>query len=229
MRQRRKSLVCQHVERLSSATLETYSDMFRNIVGRRHGVYALYRKGKLYYVGLASNLRSRLNTHLKDRHKGLWDQFSVYLTIDDSHLRELESLVLRIAQPKGNKQTGKFARSVNVMKEIRARVREQQRNELDALGIHRRPVRTADAGDGSKAPPLAKYIRRPLRIRARSKGKVFRGTVRRDGRLRVNKQVFDSPSSAGKACVGRSVNGWALWEYEHAPNLWLPLKELRRR
>jgi type I restriction-modification system DNA methylase subunit len=36
--------------------------------GRRHGVYALYRGNRLYYVGLASNLRSRLNTHLRDRH-----------------------------------------------------------------------------------------------------------------------------------------------------------------
>lgn len=43
MRQRRKSLVCQHMERLSSATVETYSDMFQNIVGRRHSPIHIFR------------------------------------------------------------------------------------------------------------------------------------------------------------------------------------------
>ena len=112
---RRNPLVCQFVENLSSAALERYADIIRDLVGRQHGVYALYRRDKLYYVGLATNLRGRLRGHLRDRHKGLWDRFSVYLTIDHRHLRELESLVIRIAQPKGNKQRGKFARSENLM------------------------------------------------------------------------------------------------------------------
>jgi restriction endonuclease S subunit len=30
--------------------------------------YALFRRGKLYYVGLASDLRGRLRTHVKDHH-----------------------------------------------------------------------------------------------------------------------------------------------------------------
>jgi hypothetical protein len=56
----------------------------------RNGVCA-YRKGKLYYSGLASDLRGRLRWHLRDRHAQRWDTFSVYLTIGDKHLRELES------------------------------------------------------------------------------------------------------------------------------------------
>ena len=32
---------------------------------QRHGAYALYRKNRLYYVGLASNLCSGLAHHLK--------------------------------------------------------------------------------------------------------------------------------------------------------------------
>jgi len=45
--------------------------------------------GKLQYVGLAGSLQGRLKTHLHDRHKDSWDRFSVYLTITDSHLREV--------------------------------------------------------------------------------------------------------------------------------------------
>lgn len=96
---RRNPLVCQYIENLSSAALEAYADIIRDIVGRRHGVYALYQRDKLYYVGLATNLRNHLKSHLKDRHKGLWDRFSVYLTIDHKYLKELELLVIRIAQP----------------------------------------------------------------------------------------------------------------------------------
>ena len=38
--------------------LEKYQDIIRRYVRRKQGVYALYRRGKLHYVGLASNLRS---------------------------------------------------------------------------------------------------------------------------------------------------------------------------
>ena len=92
---KRKPLVSQHLENISRQALEKYQNVVRRYVRRRQGVYALYRRGKLYYVGLASNLRSRLAHHLRDRHRDSWDRFSVYLTIGDSHLKELESLILR--------------------------------------------------------------------------------------------------------------------------------------
>ena len=34
-----------------------------------------YRKGRLYYVGLASDLKWRLGSHLKDRHSEKWGSF----------------------------------------------------------------------------------------------------------------------------------------------------------
>ena len=96
-------LVCQHLENISSDALEKYQKIIRQYVRRRSGIYALYRGDRLYYVGLASNLRSRLKGHLKDRHRNLWDRFSVYITIGDQHMKELESIVLRISKPSGNK------------------------------------------------------------------------------------------------------------------------------
>jgi len=99
---RQAQLVSQHLENISHEALSKYQDVIRSYVRGRQGIYALYRKNEIYYVGLASNLRSRLKHHLRDRHKKLWDRFSVYLTIGDSHLKELESLILRTVKPSGN-------------------------------------------------------------------------------------------------------------------------------
>ncbi|MFO0792292.1 MAG: GIY-YIG nuclease family protein, partial [Pirellulales bacterium] len=92
---KRTQLVCQHLEYISREALERYQDIIRQYIRGRHGIYALYRKGKLQYVGLASNLRARLHRHLRDRHKDSWDHFSVYLTIDNRGIKELETLLLR--------------------------------------------------------------------------------------------------------------------------------------
>ncbi len=49
------------------------------LIGKERGVYALYKKDKLYCVGLATNLRTRVKQHLKDRHRQKWDKFSLFL------------------------------------------------------------------------------------------------------------------------------------------------------
>jgi hypothetical protein len=87
----------------------------------------------LHYVGLAGNLRSRLAHHLKDRHRDSWDRFSVYLTIGDSHLKELESLILRIVKPSGNKIKGKFQKSEDIRTRFSRDVRSHQHAELISL------------------------------------------------------------------------------------------------
>ena len=56
-------LVCQHLEGISRTALEKYHRIIREYIRRRHGIYALYRRGSLQYVGLASNLTSRLRQH----------------------------------------------------------------------------------------------------------------------------------------------------------------------
>ena len=81
MKSYKGQLVCQHLEHISRDALETYQRIIKSFVKGRHGIYALYKKDKLYYVGLASNLRNRLKHHLRDRHANRWDRFSVYLTI----------------------------------------------------------------------------------------------------------------------------------------------------
>src|SRR3954470_17896172 len=115
---KRAQLVCQQMENVSSVVLEEYQDIIRHYIRGRNGVYALYKGETLYYVGLATNLRGRLKQHLRDRHRKLWDRFSVYLTIGDQHIHEMESLLLRILRPAGNKQTGKFAKCESLNRKL---------------------------------------------------------------------------------------------------------------
>ncbi len=224
-------LVCQHLENISSDALEKYQKMIRQYVRRRSGVYALYRRDRLYYVGLASNLRSRLKGHLKDRHRGLWDRFSVYITIGDEHMKELESLVLRISKPIGNKVKGKFKRSENLRRLFAKDIRKGQKEEFNRL-LGREMTKLVLDGKVSKGRKavLAKYLQKRIKIRAKYKGKVYKALVRRDGMIRFNGRKFYSPSVAAKPIVakGTAINGWYFWEYERAPGDWVRLNELRR-
>jgi hypothetical protein len=184
------------------------------------------------YVGLASNLRNRLKSHLKDRHALTWDTFSVYLTIKDSHLYDLETLVLKIGKPKGNKLSGNFINSENLKPRFKRDIAGYQHDELlGLLGLSPRktvPARTVRR-DGHISV-LARYPNRPQILKARYKGQTIRARVLRDGSIRLDGKTFTSPSVAGAAaCNRRSCNGWTFWTYERSPGEWVLLNELRKR
>lgn len=213
-------LVCQHLENISRDALKKHQKIIKQYVRRRNGVYALYRKEKLYYVGLAKNLRSRLKSHLHDRHGTSWDRFSVYLTLGEQHLRELESLILRIVQPKGNKQKGKFPKSEDIRRRFARDVKERLNYEM-ALLLGKEPKKSAPQGRGTKL--------RRTKLRAWFKGMKLRALLMKDGRVRFNGKVYDSLSTAAaKACKRRTCNGWTFWKYLRAPGDWVTVDHLRK-
>jgi hypothetical protein len=230
---KRKALVTEYLENVSRGVLARYRKIVRRYSHRRQGVYALYRKGQLYYVGLATNLRGRLGTHGRDRHGTSWDRFSVYLTVGDEHLRELEALLIRIANPKGNRQVGKFAKAENLRrrfkKDVRTRMAEETLELLgDGRGLAGRPRRRSVVrGAGSKTA-FTRLAHRPSRLRADYKGRILRAKVLADGRIRFNGSVFSSPSKAASIAIGRPCNGWWFWKFERTPGQWERLRELRK-
>lgn len=181
---KQKPLVCKHLENISGDVLSRYRNVIRDYVKGQHGVYALYQKNRLQYVGLASNLRSRLGQHLKDRHAGTWDTFSVYFTVTDEHLRELESLVLRIATPKGNKLAGQFFNSEDLRPRFRKQITQYHRLELarilglgarhDIGKVNGRTKVAAVAKKNGRIPTLAKHVSKPFTIRMTYKGKLYK-------------------------------------------------------
>jgi hypothetical protein len=213
-------LVCQHLENISRDALGKHQKMIKQYVRRRNGVYALYRKEKLYYVGLAKNLRSRLKSHLHDRHGSSWDRFSVYLTIGEQHLRELESLILRIVQPKGNKQKGKFPKSEDIRRRFARDVKDRLNYEV-ALLFGDKPIKSVSQGREAKL--------RRMKLRAWFKGKKLRAQLLKGGRVRFGGKVYASLSTAAaKACKRRTCNGWTFWKYLRAPGDWATVDHLRK-
>lgn len=197
-------LVCQRLENISREALGRYQNIIRQYVRRRHGVYALYRREKLQYVGLATNLRSRLGRHLRDRHQDSWDRFSVYLTIGDTHLKELEALILRIAKPAGNKVKGKFVKCEDIRKKFARDVRQRQRSELKSL-LGKVSVEEKSMGNfqESRIPVMANYVKTSMKLQAVFKGKTLAARVRRDGLIRFGRKVYSSPSLAAAAACKR--------------------------
>ena len=230
-KRKRSALVSQYLEGISRTALAEYQPFFREQARRRNGVYALYQRKKLYYVGLARDLRGRLKTHLSDKHGESWDRFSMYLTVGDDHIKELESLVQRIVRPTGNRQGGKFAKAQNLRREFTRRVKQDAAVHLsDLLGVEsrRQPV-VVRSRPASKAV-LATYVSRPMRLRARYKGKVLKARVLSNGVISFAGKRFQSPSMAACAALPhrRAINGWHFWTYERAPGDWVRLRELRR-
>jgi hypothetical protein len=166
----------------------------------------------------------------------LWDRFSVYITIGDHHIKELESLLLRVVKPAGNKQKGKFVRSEDLRRRLQQDIRNQQKAERDALfGGHPHPIKTlaeprrTARGDDLRTPVLAQYITKSTPIRARHKGKTLTARINRDGTIHFAGNLYTSPSLAGAAAVNRpSCNGWTFWTFQRAPGDWVTLDALRK-
>lgn len=228
---KRLPLVCEHLENISRDALEKHQNVIRSYVRRRQGVYALYRKSKLYYVGLAKDLRWRLKAHVRIA--------MVNLGIDLVCTSRLETSTSRSWSPSSSESPNRRV--------TRSRASSRSRRicdpSLHATSAHSTgetlPCCLVESGrthwlseTGTNLPFahrfLAAYFTAPKRLRANHKGKTFRAHVRRDGSIRFGGKVYDSPSAAGSAAVRRSCNGWSFWKYERAPGDWIRLSELRK-
>lgn len=224
-------LVTSHLEDVPYLVLEKAQRVVARMIHRKAGLYALYdRNGGLYYVGLTSSLNARLKQHLKDRHRGCWEKFSLYLTIRDDHMKELESLLLRIVSPPGNRVGGKFARAADLRPELNRLVKEEQdRQRASMLGgseAERFRRRLTSKGFGRKA--LAGLFDRRMELRGRYKGKVIKASLRKNGQVRLGTKTFDSLSAAASH-VGISRNGWNFWSYRDTTSgKWRPLHTVRK-
>lgn len=221
--------VREYLERVSWRVLEEHRTVIKSMIRGHAGVYALYRGDKLYYVGLANNLMSRVNQHLKDRHHGLWDRFSVYLITDAKHLRGLESLMLRVMDTTGNRVKGRLAGAQDLVKLLKRRIEEKAKDDIAVLlGGRFVSRRRSSKARASGASGLAGLFEKPVRLRAMCRGKLVRATLRRDGQIRFQRKLYPSPTAAAIAALGSRANGWNFWRYRQAKGTWVKLEEIRR-
>jgi len=239
---RTRGLVVGHLERVSGDVFVDRSDAITELAGNRPGIYALYKNNALYYVGLARRLKGRVKSHLRDRHAGKWNSFSMYFIRSERHLRDLESLAIRIAYPKGNKARGKFGGVPDLRKMLRRKMLHNARQEIDAMvGRALQPVDSVPFSrtfrkprkgrcDAVHAPVLGGVlVDRTLRMRYR--GKEYRAWINRSGTIRLKHtgELFDSPSGAAKAIRKRESDGWYWWEFKNDHGEWHRLRDLRRK
>lgn len=232
-----RPLVGGYLERISVVAFEKYHNEITELVKSNHGIYALYKSDRLYYVGLATDLRRRVQQHLQDRHAGKWNRFSLYLVRKVDHIKEIESLLLSIADPRGNKQGGRLRRATNLQKQLRKLMQERSRIEIDGIlkpaprgtkakrGVGRTKTKRKKTSPDSAARPL-KGLFGGKRLYATHKGREYRAIVHRTGRIKFDGNFYDSPSAAGKAAVHHAVNGWYFWKIRKDGEL-VRLRELR--
>jgi hypothetical protein len=224
-------LFTEYLERVSGKLLEDeYRAVIAGLIRGHAGVYALYKGERLYYVGLATNLLGRVGQHLKDRHAKKWDRFSVYLAAADEHIKPLESLLLRIALPKGNRVKGGLPGATDQRRNLIRAMRDHDSARHAALlggNLARRRVRKAAAG-GKGTRVLAGRLQRRIPLRADYKGKRYAASLRIDGHIAVGGELFESPTAAARSITGRNVNGWQFWHYRKSGKGWCALAELRR-
>jgi len=98
-------------------------DDYRLALNKKHrgkGIYVLYKGEKIYYIGLSKrSLRGRLTRHaVKDRHKKKWNNFSFYQIGRTKYIKDIESLLLRICDPPGNRVAGRFLKRYDLSRRI---------------------------------------------------------------------------------------------------------------
>lgn len=226
----KNGIVTSYFERVSWRLLDMYRPIIKEMIRGHAGIYALYKRDRLYYVGLATDMMNRVNHHLKDRHKGKWDRFSVYLTDDAEHIRLLEALLLRVIILEGNKVKGRLRGAQDMVRTLKRRMDEFQRDETASLlgeqfVRHRRRSKTKSA-KGTLV--LARLVERPMPLKAWYKGKEYRASLRRDGHIQFRRELFDSPSAAARAATGRGMRGWLFWHYRDSRGEWITLEKLKR-
>lgn len=229
-RRKREPLVHAYLERVSRELLEKHPEIVREFIGRNAGVYALYRKNRLYYVGLATKLSWRLKVHSRNRHGGSWDRFSIYLTIRDQHLREIESLILQIAKPPGNKIGGKPFGAKDMRRWIRSGIRQKHKIEDDSLFGRQRKQKTTGKrlSKHSEKSKILRLLPNGARLRGSNKGTIYRAVVRRDGQIRYDGNNYTSLSNAAVAAIKRPINGWWFWQVERGRGNWVRLTKIRK-
>jgi hypothetical protein len=227
-----RAIIAGHLEKIGAKVFDDFSSVITDLIKGHQGIYALFKKDRLYYVGLASNLKSRINAHRKDKLQNKWTHFSLYIIRKEDHIKEIESLVLRIAYPKGNIVRGKLKKSKDLRPLLKSRLKDEWVKQLDGIICNKnRP-----AGKIKKRK-IKKTGERPLHgcfpegkvIYANYKGKEYKAWVYSNGRIKVKGKLFDSPSMAGISVTKKkTMNGWRFWKYKDKNGELVYIDQLRK-
>lgn len=227
---KRHRVVDAYLEDVSARAFNKQPKALQEVLGRRYGIYALYRQEHLYYVGLATNIFSRVRQHTRDKHKKRWDRFSAYVTQREEQVKELESLALRILEPDGNRVGGRLRGAEDLKRTLGDVIASQAiHNAAELLGgnwVKRSKRRAVRDAQGAKL--LAAISGRRRRLIGRYKGKEAHATLLKNGKIRQGRKLFDDPTDAVEAALGHRKSGWYFWRFKAGPGDWQQLRVLKQ-
>lgn len=220
-----KGIFKESLEGISRNLFRDHSEIITELIGDSSGIYALYDENELYYVGRASDLKRRVHQHLKDRHESQWTHFSLFLIKRNDHIGDIESLLIRIAEPVGNRVKPKGRDSKQMMKRLTSLLRKKHNEEMQELISGRLNDKKSKKGKTHKGT-LRGLVERRTPIYKTYKGKEFKAILTPAGTITFKGKSYPSPTAAALAIVDRrTVNGWTFWRIRNSDGDWVRLSE----
>jgi len=224
-----KNLFSRKLEKISREIFERYSEELSELIGSSHGVYALYDENELYYIGKASDLKRRIRQHLKDRHVAQWTYFSLFLTNKSAYINDIESVIISVSNPKGNKAKPKGSADAQLKKELKTLVKKRQTEEIDRLLFGSKKLRKKQRAKKVATQLILKNLfKRRMSLYREYKGKEYKATLLTSGKIKYKDKLYTSPSGAAQAIVhSGQINGWEFWYIQNEDGNWVKLSSLR--
>jgi hypothetical protein len=220
-----KGLITHSLEKVSGRIFTSHSSLITKLIEGRSGVYALYNGDKLYYVGKATELRRRLAHHLRDKHVSKWTHFSFYVVKDAQHIGQIESMLISIAQPKGNNVQPRDIDSKTLYRELDNLLKEQHHEERKGLlssqhKTSKKKLITERTLEG--------LVNKRTTIQRNYKGVIHKAVLRPSGTITYKSLSYSSSSAAAKKVQnGRRANGWAFWSIKNSKGEWVKLRNYK--
>ena len=120
-------LIKQKLEDIPANSLQILSKDMKELLGKKSGIYALYNNKKLYYVGMAFNIHSRLKSHLRAKRSRKWNKISIFVIKRTQYLKDVELAVVNISKPSGNRQQSKIPKNNYLRKKYKEIVRRYKK------------------------------------------------------------------------------------------------------
>ncbi len=229
----RKNLVLHQIENISKNIFKRYYPQITELIAGSHGIYALYDGSELYYVGKSTDLRKRVRAHLRDQHLASWTHFSLYLVRRVEHINEIESLLIRISNPKGNRAIPKGKADTLLLKKLQTLIKQKQKEELKGFfGREQNRPSKVKPSPGEKAAlsrkSLKGFVDKRTPLYKSYKGNEYKAYLLPSGVISLAGKKYHSPTAAAKAVTGyTSINGWKFWYIKNEDGEWVRMADLR--
>ena len=230
-------LFTEKLEKIHKDIFKDHRNALLKLVGKSHGVYALYKRDRLYYVGKASDLKKRVGEHLNDIHARKWTHFTAFLTSKSEDIKDIEAVLIIIADPDGNTNKPKSS-AKDMLKSLEALIKEEQEEKRrKILGKKSTSKKKKDVSKKKKSKAIRKQstlnsetgknklvkmkqlfdadlIKEGDTWYFKNNKKNIEGIITSDGQLKVGGKTYTSHHKAGKEAMNwPSCNGWNHWQY----------------